>query len=298
MTLSIFVGFTVSRSKNFATKNFSFDGLIAMVIFSAIGLFVQNLFRITATVQLIMCHFWNANNSCILPDYQNKIPPKLPVEPALYLTVDLVNVLQVIFQISFVCYCQKVLKPTGEKDKGSRRAFNASLAHLAVCNLSCWLVDSVLVVTDFSPTDIFFGEALWKLLYNIVAPFTLFFRFNCMLFFARAFLWNKDAEIMKRASWNILNRRYRIARGGIFEIPWGFSLNNASSIMLYNPLTAIWPYATHENSDSLVYARVESGRDRAREEIRGPTDRFQQFWNGSRREKGKQWLKTNLINRF
>ena len=31
---------------------------------------------------------------------------------------------------------------------------------------------------------------------------------------------------------------------------------------------------------SLVYVRVESGRDRAHKEICGPTDHFQQFWNG------------------
>ena len=38
---------------------------------------------------------------------------------------------------------------------------------------------------------------------------------------------------------------------------------------------------------SLVYVQVESGRVRAREEISGSTDHFQQFWNGYGRKKLK-----------
>ena len=39
---------------------------------------------------------------------------------------------------------------------------------------------------------------------------------------------------------------------------------------------------------SLVYVQAESGHDRAHEEICGPTDHFQQYWNGYGRQRIKR----------
>ena len=194
MIAFIFVGFIFSSS--FQKIDRKFAGHEALVVFSAFGFFAQKLFRVVATIHLQSCWYIDPINSASCDTIIESLPgnetiyQQLEISPQLYLAFDIFDIAEVIFQVPFLLYCQTVKKPTEPARRHHRRAFQAALAHLTLCNFSSWCADSFFEVTQESATNFYYGEENWTLLFNVVTPFTLFFRFNSMLLFLKAFLGN------------------------------------------------------------------------------------------------------------
>ena len=204
-TVTIFAAFYFSRE--FSQIKKAITGLELMVMVCAVGNFLDSLLEIFATTELINCNYWgsssNHRNLSYADNYScsrnyscsfSEETIRLDVEPGLYLATEITNIIQIFLLITFLVYCQRVVKPEDPNLHFERKCFDTILLFLAFCSFGFWLNDSLFMVTVVSPTDVYYGTTRWRNLFNIITPFTLFFRFNGMLLFIQVFTKNGNSN--------------------------------------------------------------------------------------------------------
>jgi len=108
-------------------------------------------------------------------------------EPVFVLLPEVLQLFQLLLQLPFLFYADSVDNATAEDRKKPRRQiFKAIVLCLALCNITLWLIDSILLKVDVLQT--IFKESRWEVFDGIFRPFSIFFRFNSFLILLRAFL--------------------------------------------------------------------------------------------------------------
>ena len=155
------LGYSVSRQFPSEPK-YMLNGLEIMVIVLCIGPIIQSMFTVVAAVE---------TKGSLVP-------------LGIFCTEPLLNLMQMIIQIVFYAYVKGVKIYENEADnKKCRLILLGVIWCFVVCNFALWVEDSF-IETRSSVTSWqkqYFKE--WPLIYNILNPLALVFRFNSALLF-------------------------------------------------------------------------------------------------------------------
>lgn len=167
LTFLSVVGFVCSRS--FIYRNEVMRGIDYMVLLTGLGPTLLEIVTLTAGLKTGS--------------------PSTAVSPAIMIACHLASIVQLIVQVPFMFYCDRV-KPR-EADRSDPRVrrleavFKAIVLYHALCNGANWMVDSILDA-DTGMTGQLSKQG--HILIDIISPFAIFFRFNSFLLFLRAYL--------------------------------------------------------------------------------------------------------------
>lgn len=166
LTFLSLVGFVCSRS--FVYRNEVMRGIDYMVLLTGLGPTLLEMITLTA-------YFKGSQSST--------------VKPPIMIASRVASIVQLIVQVPFMFYCDRV-KPR-ETDRSDPRVqrleavFKAIVLYQALCNGATWIVDSILSADTEVMEQI---SKRSQIFFEIVSPFAIFFRFNSLLLFLRAYL--------------------------------------------------------------------------------------------------------------
>lgn len=160
------IGF-VSACKFKAGKT-KLKGIDYVVMVSSFGPFILFLIRIIVIIE-------------------NREEVSKIYEPVIIWLPEVLNLIEVVLQLPFMFFADGIQSPSEEEGRKPRwRIFKAAVLSVALCNITLWLLDSILLDLDIVAT--LFKESHWTILDGIFRPFAIFFRFNSFLILLRAFL--------------------------------------------------------------------------------------------------------------
>ena len=188
MTISVLVCFAISRQ--FRKRHMAVTGFEWLVMFSASGIIMDNILRINAVAELLKCDYWSpTNNTC---GYRVNSKPHLAVDPGMYITTDAIDSVQVIVQIPFIAYCQRVFLPSRPRLQQYRKIYQTLLMFIIMSNFANWLANSVLFSGN-SPAYVYYGNFVSVWVVSLISPFEVFFRISSTILFLQAF-WKEDGK--------------------------------------------------------------------------------------------------------
>lgn len=166
----IFVALGYGFSSQFKVKSRApFTGLDYLLIFTSFGPLAIGAFKLQATL-------WAKKrpaNGDIIGAYRASI---------------LLEIVQSAFQVAFVLYAGRIRVEKRPETATRRNFFRAIVFHLALCNGSLWCTNTF-SAGSFGSHFLreYFGETGRIIILIVLAPLSLFFRFNSCLLFARIF---------------------------------------------------------------------------------------------------------------
>jgi len=162
LSVATLIGYIISRRFHSSPMNPSVYEYF--VLFSIIGPILQILFTIVANVRTDIF--------------------------GLFLTEEITNILQIFTQVLFYAYTKNIqIRAEGDRPNDNRKfqikrsILMFVLSYFAVCNLALWVEDSFIETrsSETSWQKEYFDN--WPLIYNILNPLSLVFRFNSFLLF-------------------------------------------------------------------------------------------------------------------
>lgn len=178
MAIAVGTGYYVSRSFRVRSHRTSFSSMDYLLLFTSFGPLAYN----ACTCIAAYGHEVVANDNFY-------------VTTSFYVTMQVFNAIQVHLQTTFSLYAARIAVEHTERRTREARIFKAIVLYLAVSNGSLWFTGTVggyefggLEVGDgLSLQAAYFGHGPWCIIYNIVVPLLLFYRFNSCLVFTRIY---------------------------------------------------------------------------------------------------------------
>lgn len=176
MTIAVLTGYYVSKSFRVRGHRISFSSMDYLLLLTSFGPLAYNAFTCIAAYG----HEAVANDNVY-------------VTTSFYVTMQVFNAIQVHLQTAFSLYAARIAVEDKQRRTPEARIFKAVILYLAVSNGSLWFTGTVggyefggLQVGDgLSLQAAYFGRGAWAIIYNIVVPLLLFYRFNSCLVFTR-----------------------------------------------------------------------------------------------------------------
>ena len=190
MTLAV-IGCVLCR-RNFTKIKTNVTAFHWLVMLSAAGLILENVLRISAIAELLKCDYWSpTNNTC---GYRVNSKPHLEVDPRMFIITDAFDTVQVIVQIPFVAYCQRVFVPSRPRLNRYRRIYQTLLLFLIMSNFANWIMNSILFA-GISPIYVYFESIVSIWVVSLISPFEVFFRISSTILFLQVYI--REVEMHK-----------------------------------------------------------------------------------------------------
>lgn len=191
MTFAVFIGYACSGNFQVEGRRRPFSSMSYLLLLSSFGPTAYNVFTCIA----------------VLSPSQSQDPSSRSSE--LYVALEVLNTIHIYFQLSFSFYAERV-RPDPADQSNSPTVFRAIVLYLAVTNGFLWLSATV-GGYEFSGSHgksgqvlqmIYFGSRSWGIVYNVVVPLLLFFRFNSCILLTQIYLTLRKADTERRLSSN------------------------------------------------------------------------------------------------
>lgn len=178
MAIAVGVSYYVSRSFRVKGNKTSFSSMDYLLLLTSFGPLAYNALTCIA-----------AN------DYMTVAKDNIYVTTSFYVTMQVFNAIQVHLQTTFSLFAARITVQDSQHRTREARLFKAIILYLAVSNGSLWFTGTVggyefggLQVGDgMSLQAAYYGRGAWAIIYNIVVPLLLFYRFNSCLVFTRIY---------------------------------------------------------------------------------------------------------------
>ena len=177
LTLATAFAYFVTRSYRSVQQPFS--GLEYLLVWSSFGPIAHCFFNSIAAADL------NHHGSGTSVRVQ-----KYGVTVETFVFLQLLNVLQIYFQLSFTMYAGRLVVNERMRSTWSLVVLRGLVLYMAVTNGFLWVIGSIHSF-DFGQLkgvkERYFGRVGWRVVNNVVSPLLLFFRFNSCLLLTRTY---------------------------------------------------------------------------------------------------------------